>query len=377
MCLFALTAGFGTDQASHAETIAQQSAITEGVTTTKRFKLGKEKGEIDTNQIITSDQRCFTISASNKKLVKAMASRALQVPMTGAGEDDGRSRSECATIDNRNKDYKAAVLALKLGWALHHKYWIFKSVINFKIVETFGSVFYGLCRVVYGRSYVPQPRYVTTLGKIAMASMVNRITMKWYQQHRLGLTDASFFTYIRQHSCILFRDYMLAHVMLDKLTFTGVQDSIVLKTFKEHIITKAIQVGVPTFEMFDTIYVVTSLKTQEDVSARTNGFAQSSVVVANAIGRLTQPYGESNQPALVTVGGGAFNGHFAVAVKAVCQPHIRTIGEGAILNFLRDTVSALRTKQTRVCQQMWMMNLAWLGWIPRSLTNALFILILF
>jgi hypothetical protein len=203
-----LSEGFGTDQASHAETIAQQSAITEGVTTVKRFKLAKEKGEIDTNVITVSDQRCFTISASNKKLVKAMGSRALQVPMTGAGEEDGRSRSECATIDNRNKDYMAGILGLKFGWAIHHMFWIYKSVINFKIVETFGSVFYGLCRVVYGRTFVPQPRYITTMGRIAMSTMVNRVTMEYYQRNRQGLEEMSFFRWIRGNSLIQFRDYM-------------------------------------------------------------------------------------------------------------------------------------------------------------------------
>jgi hypothetical protein len=136
--------------------------------------------------------------------------------------------------------------------------------------------------------------------------------------------------------------------MLDKLTFTGVQDSIVIKTMKEHVVTKVSGVGMDRFEMFDTIYVITSLKTNEDVSARTVGFASSDVVVANALGRLTQPYGDTNKPAVVNVGSGPYSGHKAISLSVVCQPHIRTVGEEAILNFLRDEVS-LSTPFNLVC----------------------------
>jgi hypothetical protein len=327
---------FGTKNAGANESVAQLTAISEGLNTHKRLVMPTESSGQPFNDIRVSDQRCFTISASNSTLVAAMASRAVQIYLTGAKQANSRSRSECATLDDKNPQFQAATLAMKMVWAWHFDFWMYLSVVDFYVCKSLYPIFYGICATVYGSSYAPQPRAVKTLGKIAYAIMVNRLTTEFECQKDPTISK---FQFLRGNAVILLRDFMLAEVMLTKLTCTKVQDAVVLQTLKNYVIIKATGGAEPVFEMFQTEYIITSLKTNEDVGARTTGFAKSDGVIADVMNRLQMPYGGArDMPAVVACTNKEYTNHLCVAKSAVCQEHIRTPGESAILKFLREEV---------------------------------------
>jgi hypothetical protein len=327
---------FGTKNAAAGDSVAQLTAISVGLNTHKRLVMPTDASGQPFNDIRVSDQRCFTISASNSTLVAAMASRAVQIYLTGAKQANSRSRSECATLDDKNPQFQAATLAMKMVWAWHFDFWMYLSVVDFYVCKSLYPVFYGICASVYGPSYAPQPRAVKTLGKIALAIMVNRLTVEY---ECLEGPTLSKFQFLRGNAVILLRDFMLAEVMMKKLTCTKVQDAVVLQTLKNYAIIKSSGASEPVFEMFQTEYMITSLKTNEDVGARTTGFAKSDGVIADVMNRLQMPYGGArDMPAVVSCTNKEYHMHLCVAKSAVCQEHIRTPGETAILNFLRQEV---------------------------------------
>jgi len=329
---------FGTKHAAAGESVAQLTAISEGLNTHKRLVMPTDSNGQPFNDIRVSDQRCFTISASNSTLVAAMASRAVQIYLTGAKQANSRSRSECATLDDKNPQFQAATLAIKMVWAWHFDFWMYLSVVDFYVCKSLYPVFYGICATVYGQSYSPQPRAVKTLGKIALATMANRLTVE-YECMAEEEQTMSKFHYMRANAVIQLRDFMLAEVMLNKLTNTKIQDAVVLQTLKNYAIIKDNGGSAPVFEVFQTEYVITSLKTNEDVGARTTGFAKSDGVIADVMSRLQMPYGGArDMPAVVACTNKEYINHLCVAKSAVCQEHVRTPGERAILNFLRDEV---------------------------------------